>query len=220
MNSPATNQPRTLWIRADASPDIGSGHVLRMFALAQAYRELGGEVKMASVSCLDSLKSRLSSSGIPHVDVGASEIRTEEDGAKTSQLAEQDHAEWLVVDGYQFDYPFQRRLQDSGLKVMCVDDFGDSDRWSCDALLNQNLDAERFYPDQMEEVSTLFGVEILSSSWRVYSACSRAKEVGRREAAFGPLGGSHVGYIVNHILDTLEDVSGRKLSIRVLLFGG
>ena len=36
--------PYTLFIRADASVSIGTGHIMRMIALGQAWQAQGGEV--------------------------------------------------------------------------------------------------------------------------------------------------------------------------------
>ena len=53
-----------LLIHADAGGILGTGHVMRMIALAQAYRRRGGEVTIASVQCPEPIIDRVEELGI------------------------------------------------------------------------------------------------------------------------------------------------------------
>ena len=52
-----------LIIRADASSQIGTGHIMRCIALAQAWRDWGGEVDFVTNCQSDVLRDRLTSEG-------------------------------------------------------------------------------------------------------------------------------------------------------------
>jgi UDP-2,4-diacetamido-2,4,6-trideoxy-beta-L-altropyranose hydrolase len=50
-------------------------------------------------------------------------------------------AEWVVVDGYQFDAGYQSCLKDGGLKLLFVDDYSHAEYYAADLVLNQNAHA-------------------------------------------------------------------------------
>jgi spore coat polysaccharide biosynthesis predicted glycosyltransferase SpsG len=55
--------PSTLLIRADASVSIGTGHIMRMIALGQAWQAQGGEVHFLCAEITSALEERLASEG-------------------------------------------------------------------------------------------------------------------------------------------------------------
>jgi spore coat polysaccharide biosynthesis predicted glycosyltransferase SpsG len=51
----------TLFIRADASVSIGTGHIMRMIALGQAWQAQGGEVRFICAENTSAPEERLAS---------------------------------------------------------------------------------------------------------------------------------------------------------------
>lgn len=139
-------QPRPLLLRADASPAIGTGHVMRCLALAEAWQAAGGEVLLLSSALPAPLKERAGSQGVDVVDLPAG-FQEDEDTRFTAQTAAQHGALWVVMDGYHFSHTACSMLQAAGLRVLWVDDFGVKDDFAPDLLLNQNLGASPgWYP--------------------------------------------------------------------------
>ena len=54
----------TLLVRADAGGLMGTGHVMRMLALSQAWQDRGGRVIWAYARCPQALASRLQSENV------------------------------------------------------------------------------------------------------------------------------------------------------------
>ncbi|MDB2639666.1 UDP-2,4-diacetamido-2,4,6-trideoxy-beta-L-altropyranose hydrolase [Akkermansiaceae bacterium] len=213
-----TSARRKILIRADAGGFTGTGHVMRMMALAQACLRRGIKVVIASIRCPQNLGDQLHASGIEHVHIEVSEPGNEEDSDATISLAREMGADWLVVDGYHFGYDYQKRIKKADLALLCVDDHGYSDRWCCDAILNQNLDAERSikYQNDFVKPKILAGASFcLLREEFLKDRPSRAKW-GRIERLLVTLGGSDPENATKAALELLNQACARSLRIRIL----
>jgi len=145
-----------LFIRADGSPEMGTGHVMRCLALAQAWQTEGGEVHFIGEGT-EGLEKRLEEEGIA-VRPLESTPGNEQDALETARKARDAGASWVVVDGYHFDGSYQHRLQKEGLRVLFLDDYGHAERYEADLVLNQNIDAEAsLYADTSDDTELLLG---------------------------------------------------------------
>src|SRR5947209_553477 len=95
-----------LLIRADASVAIGTGHVMRCLALAQAWQDAGGRVVFVMAQHTIAIKNRLRREAI---DVILLQVApgSQEDSSQTAAIAADLAVDWVVVDGYQFDSTYQ-----------------------------------------------------------------------------------------------------------------
>lgn len=147
----------TLLIRADANVAIGTGHVMRCLALAQAWQDSGGSCVFALAYATASLQRRLEEEGATVQKIEASP-GSYEDAMETGRLAARKHAEWIVVDGYHFDAGYQTAIKISGCKLLLVDDNGDSGHYYADLVLNQNPHAsENMYAEREAGTRLLLG---------------------------------------------------------------
>jgi len=150
------SSPAPLVIRADASPDIGTGHVMRCLAIAQTWQAEGGTVHVIG-QMTSGLEERLETEGgaVQEVD---STPGCESDALETAQMARERGATWCVIDGYHFDGLYQRRLREEGVRVLVLDDYGHADRYEADLVVNQNIDAEAsLYRNRAEHTDLLLG---------------------------------------------------------------
>ena len=139
----------TIIFRADASPQIGTGHVMRCAALATAAIDKGRHVRFVGCIESDELLSRLKDMGIEvtplersHPD--PSDIETTLrllDGNAEGNISSSQPG-WLVVDGYHFDTDYHQTVRNAGYKLLVVDDYNHLGRYDCDVLLNQNIGAD------------------------------------------------------------------------------
>jgi UDP-2,4-diacetamido-2,4,6-trideoxy-beta-L-altropyranose hydrolase len=144
----------TLIIRADASVAMGTGHVMRCLALAQAWQDQSGQCVFAMAETTAGCEERLRAEKFEIASVAATP-GTLQDAAQLAELALARHATWIVVDGYQFDVEYQRRLKAAGLKVLVVDDTGHAGAYVADLVLDQNAHATKDFYQRRESYSQL-----------------------------------------------------------------
>ncbi|CAN5276643.1 N/A [soil metagenome] len=120
---------------------MGTGHLMRCFALAQAWaREVGGPVTLATAACPAFLERKYAAAGFGVARLGA----TADDPTPLAELAATMGADWIVLDGYGFREDYERRVRSaSGARVLAFDDYGHCAHPLADLVLNQNLDPPR-----------------------------------------------------------------------------
>ncbi|HEU5126073.1 MAG TPA: UDP-2,4-diacetamido-2,4,6-trideoxy-beta-L-altropyranose hydrolase [Verrucomicrobiae bacterium] len=225
------NPPEPLLIRADASERIGTGHVMRMIALAQAYQDRGGAATILSIACPDAIVERVRREKIEFEKLAAEGLGSAIDARQTIARGESMDAKWVVLDGYHFGLEYQRALRKAGFKVLAVDDYGHCETWAADAVLNQNIFApELDYRSEIEGCRFLLGTPfaLLRREFRMEAENRRA--AGDREGsikAYQPirrllvtLGGSDPDNITGQLLAALNSLPELRLEIKTLVGGG
>ncbi|MEI7732398.1 MAG: UDP-2,4-diacetamido-2,4,6-trideoxy-beta-L-altropyranose hydrolase [Verrucomicrobiota bacterium] len=150
-----------LIIRTDASPEIGTGHVMRCLAFAEIWLRNGGQAILAPRLLPEYFEARAQKMGL---EVGrlTSPLGSLEDAAELIRLAKARAAAWIMVDGYQFYESYQDSLANAGLAVLWVDDFGSLNHYSASMVLNQSLGATRArYPRITASTRLLLGCRYL-----------------------------------------------------------
>jgi UDP-2,4-diacetamido-2,4,6-trideoxy-beta-L-altropyranose hydrolase len=140
----------TLVIRADASSQIGIGHVMRCLAIAQAWLDCGGAVTFVSCQLPTTVKERIRAEGAEVVEISCA-AGSGRDAEQVVDLAQGRKAEWVVVDGYEFGLDYQTNLRSSGLKLLFLDDYGHANGYCADLVLNYNAYAS---PDSYQQLGS------------------------------------------------------------------
>ena len=131
---------KRLLLRTDGGPDMGIGHFMRCFALAEAWSDLGGSARFAMNLKTEFILQKAASEGFDVSEVSP-EIGSGDDAEATARLVEEMHADWIVLDGYRFDEEYQSAMNDLGCRVLLIDDYAHSTRQRADIILNQNAGA-------------------------------------------------------------------------------
>ncbi|MFN3648002.1 MAG: UDP-2,4-diacetamido-2,4,6-trideoxy-beta-L-altropyranose hydrolase [Armatimonadota bacterium] len=202
-------------VRADASFDIGTGHVMRCLALAQQALDLGSPVTWAAAELPAPLRERIEAEGIA-VERVAARPGSPDDAAATLELIRRSEPRWLVLDGYQFGREYCRTLRRGGASVLALDDGDHAERLSAgepieaDLVLNQNVGAApELYTGRVEPERVLVGPR--------YALL-------RREFRQHPSGAGAVARVATRVLVTMGGSDPRGLTAAVIralkLLGG
>lgn len=129
-------------IRADASVDIGHGHVTRCLTLAAALRDAGGDVLFVCRRLPGDLTDRIEREGFAVRTFVADEASAALDAERTlSALTTAGPVDWLIVDHYGLNAAWERSVRTHAHRVMVIDDLADRPH-DCDLLLDQNIVAQ------------------------------------------------------------------------------
>ncbi|MDD5751485.1 MAG: UDP-2,4-diacetamido-2,4,6-trideoxy-beta-L-altropyranose hydrolase [Candidatus Peribacteraceae bacterium] len=127
----------TILFRTDAGTVMGMGHAMRCLALAQAARDAGHSCVFVMAEGMSVMEERLRGGQCDRVTLSA-KPGSADDAKQTAHLAKEHAAQWVVVDGYQFDSAYQAVIKAAGLSLLFTDDYGHCDRYDADIVLNQN----------------------------------------------------------------------------------
>ncbi len=144
----------SLVIRADASTQIGTGHVMRCLALARETLKNDIEVIFITDAPPSHISDLIIKSGITIHPLTVNAAGAE-DVNETVHVINRVHSRWVIVDGYNFNEAYLTALsQSSSAKVLFIDDFAHLKYYDVDILLNQNISAFN-YTYQLHCNSTL-----------------------------------------------------------------
>ncbi len=209
-------------IRADSGEHLGTGHVMRMIALAQACQRRNVLATIVTIDSPVKIVERIRLEGIAvstQVDIT---LGGDKDLEITIQLAEAAGAQWVVLDGYHFNQSYQCRLRESGFKVLAVDDYGHCETWQADIVLNQNMGAERWSNRHSTNASTkwLLGSDFVLIRTEFQDSIAKSRRPNQPpQKILVTLGGVDPDNFTAAVIQLLDDYRTRSLEVRVLVGG-
>jgi UDP-2,4-diacetamido-2,4,6-trideoxy-beta-L-altropyranose hydrolase len=187
-------------LRADASPGIGAGHLIRTSALARAFAADGVDVAMVTQTRDDDLLDDLQRASIAVVRLDP--LPPGDDATATAALATDGGL--IVVDGYHFDVDYLTALRSRGCRTTVIDDKPRLPEYSADALIDQNPGALR-QPYSAPSAHLLLGPRFMLL--RPLAPRSARRSSRLRMRALVSFGGSDVGNVLPRVLRALATVA-------------
>ena len=208
-------------IRADATPRMGSGHLMRCYALAQELAAAGAEVHFVGDIRGAAAESLIESGGfgLQRLTPGGDAELEDEAGAALSA----GKWDWLVIDHYGIDREQQRAWRPLASRIAVVDDLADRPH-DCDLLLNQNYAAlgplcyEGLLPGHCEQ---LLGPRyaLLRPEFRAYRV-DPARISGPVRRVLVSLGGSDPDNATLRILEALAEPVSNLAELQITVLAG
>ena len=210
----------TLLIRADASVAMGTGHVMRCLALAQAWQDSGGKSVFAMAGSTPAIETRLKVEGI-EIEQLTARAGTAEDAQETLHIASKKNAKWIVLDGYQFGSVHQSAIKTAGFKLLFIDDYVHAETYSADLVLNQNVQASPdLYSNRDSSTQLLLGPRyaMLRREFRSWRNMRREIPAAGRKVLI-TMGGSDPDNLTAKAIEAIQKLSGLSLETMVLVGG-
>ena len=211
-------------IRTDSSRRIGSGHMMRCLALADALTRLGNEVIFICKEHDSNLLNKIIDSGyevkwLPitsdnEVDLPLSHAQwlggsQEDDAEKTIAAIKSIDVDWMIVDNYAIDEYWHKRIRPHVKRIFVIDDLGDR-KHECDILLDQNLGAnkEKYQEMVSKDCEVLLGPQFALlrpefAQWREESL-ERRRHVTEPKNILISLGGVDPQNISTNVINELS----------------
>jgi UDP-2,4-diacetamido-2,4,6-trideoxy-beta-L-altropyranose hydrolase len=211
--------PLKLLIRSDASIAIGTGHIMRMIALGQGWIARGGEVCFVCAQITPALRERLDQEGFALHVIDAQPASARDLGTTCGLIRQSREKDLVVVlDGYHFDSNFQLGVKNAGSHLLVMDDYGHTDFYHADWVLNQNISArEELYPNRAPDTQLLLGPKfaLLRKEFLKYRGKKREiSEVARKFLV--SLGGSDPDNVTRRVMEAMEHLD---VEVKVVVGG-
>ncbi len=209
-----------LYIRADADSRMGTGHIMRCIALAQAWQDQGGEVTFISHCDSEPLKERIKDEGftlipIERISPDPSDLENTLSILKTDISGKK---KWIVLDGYHFIPAYQKAIRDEGISLTVIDDMNHLDHYHADVLLNQNINAPELTYHCDDDTALLLGTryallrrEFLQYRDYRHNVPERARNI------LVTLGGADQDNVTLKVIDALKLFEDLKIQVKIVI---
>ncbi|HSD38945.1 MAG TPA: UDP-2,4-diacetamido-2,4,6-trideoxy-beta-L-altropyranose hydrolase [Rhodocyclaceae bacterium] len=188
------SEPMRVVVRADASREIGHGHIMRCLSLAASLRKRGAEVQFFSRAL----------EGHAFSTVGQAGFHCQPVSADTPIPP----CDWLIVDHYGLDAKWESAQRGNARKILVIDDLANRQH-DCDVLLDQNLNPEgpsRYLPWVPAHCQQLLGPHyaLLHKNFAVERAGLQPR-IGRVRRVLICFGGSDAPDATGRVVDALSE---------------
>jgi len=214
---------KNLIIRADANTQIGTGHVMRCIALAQAWQDRGGNVTFLSHCDSKTLRKRIIDEGFAFISVEKAHPDPYDLGHTLEMLGKfkiqnSKFKTWVILDGYHFTSDYQKAIRENGYKLLVIDDMAHLDHCHADILLNQNIHASILHYSCDRDTVKLLGCEyvLLRREFLKYQDWKREIPDKARKILV-TLGGGDPDNVTLEVIRALNSLNVSDIEVKVVV---
>jgi UDP-2,4-diacetamido-2,4,6-trideoxy-beta-L-altropyranose hydrolase len=205
-------------VRADASPAMGTGHVMRCLTLAEALRDRGFDVVFAAAALTPSIERRLAAEQIPvrPIDPAADAL-----AGTTLAIAREIGANAILVDGYHLSAAWRLALRALGVPILAFQDQDDGVALHADLVLNAAADpADPRWRLAAPDAVFLTGPRHVLLRRELRRAMAAASDpVGARAAILVTFGGADPAGLTLPMTAALDRLLGPEVALDVVIGG-
>ncbi len=213
---------KNLIIRADATTRIGTGHIMRCIALAQAWQDRGGDVTFLSHCDSEALRQRIIDEGFDFINIEKPCPDPNDLSFTLDMLSAISHqlsatSPWLALDGYHFTPDYQKVIRENGYKLLVIDDMAHLAHYHADILLNQNIHASSLNYSCDKDTVKLLGCEyvLLRREFLKYKDWKR--EIPEKaKKILVTMGGADPDNVTLKIIKALNSLNDSDLKVKII----
>lgn len=205
--------------RVDANIQIGTGHLMRCVALAQAWKKDSDKILFISTYKNKALRKVIKDKGIIYVDIEKSNpdpSDLEETLSTIQHLPSNNN--WFVLDGYHFDTEYHRGIKGNGNLLLIIDDTAHLDNYFCDILLNQNINAHKLHYSCEPNTKFLLGTNyaLLRDEFLGWKNWKRTiPKVGKKVLV--TMGGGDPDNVTLKVIQAFQKFNINELEVKVVI---
>ena len=206
---------KNLIIRADADTRMGTGHVMRCIALAQAWQDQGGDVTFLSYCDSEALRQRIIDEGFDFMPI--EKLHPDPSDLEETLKCLSAIRNWVVLDGYHFTPDYQKAIRENGYRLLVIDDMAHFDHYHADILLNQNIHATSLHYSCDKDTVKLLGCEyvLLRREFLKYKDWKR--EIPEKATKIlVTLGGADPDNVTLKVIRALNNLNDPNLEVKIV----
>ena len=194
-----------LFIRTEASPQIGMGHFMRCFAIAEAARAQNIEVTFLLNDMAEAVIRRLAQIGAKGIKIGGG-LGSAADFMVMGEL-NLTRDDWLLIDSYAATEAYIA-LQKNAARVAVIDDLNALESFECDLLINPAQAARPVDYERKTRAKLLLGPDyaLIRQEFRQASPLKKAFSVTKATAVTIMFGGSDPMQLTGKCAEAVHEI--------------
>ncbi len=206
-----------LIIRADTTPAIGTGHLMRCLALAHSWKARRGQIIFISCCQSQDLQQRMADIALQVVAIDRTHPNPG-DWEKTSRVLSEHGDAWVVLDGYHFDTAYQKKIRALGNRLLAIDDTAHLDHYEADIVLNQNINAESLLYSTASFTRLFLGTRFILLRPEFDNRLSLKRKVPKVACrVLVTLGGADLDNMTMKVMQALEEIKIDKFEAIIVV---
>ena len=212
-----------LIIRADASTRIGTGHIMRCIALAQAWQDRDGDVTFLSYCDSETLCQRIIDEDFDLIPIEKTHPEPYDLNSTLKVLSAMSHdlsatIPWLVIDGYHFTPDYQKAIRENSYRLLVIDDMDHLNHYHADILLNQNIYASSLHYSCDKDTLKLLGCEyvLLRREFLKYKDWIR-KIPEKAKKFLVTMGGGDPDNVTLKVIRALNNLDDHDIEVKIIV---
>jgi len=213
-----------LFLRCDSTSQIGTGHIMRCIALAQAWQDEGGKVIFISHCESEKLRERILKEGFDLILINYPHPHPSDLEQTLSTINNFSHfsfhhsAPWLVLDGYHFTPEYQKVIRDAGIRLLVIDDMNHLPYYHADIILNQNIYAGDLKYNCDSNTKLLLGTKYVLLRREFLKYRDFKREIPEKaKKILVTMGGADPDNVTSKVIQALNLLNDSELEVKIII---
>ena len=199
--------------RVDATKNIGLGHIMRCYALAEEFVKKKNKCYFLSNIDNEIIYEKINKLNIKIMNIYTSP-KLKKDLKYLIDFSKNNNVDWVLTDHYDIDSDYIKEIKNNGFKVLSVDDTSQI-YYPSDIVLNQNIGSEKLNFNTNKDTKLLLGPKYVMLRDELLIR-ERKKFKNNVEKILVTLGGVGYSNLIDKIPKNLKEIIDKNIEIIVI----